>query len=156
MYYFLIITLFLLSFNFIGSKPVNAQTIIEQRPFNYGTLVVTRNDQVYSMRIQQNGSISPIDPELIQLGSVTAARFDFIGFAPNTSPTYSFVPTTLTGPGGNYFTLNNFEFPSQMSTDNSGNRLNRDAGSTISTSGNGLPYSDGTYTGTVLLTITYP
>lgn len=142
----------------IGFYPVksNAQTINEDRPFTYGTLVITDNSAVHTMRIRRNGNINPIDPELIQIGSADSARYDFLGFAPNTNPTYSFTPTTLTGPGGNFFTLTNFELPNNMTTNGAGNRNNRRAGSRINTSGNGLPYTDGLYTGTVLLTITYP
>lgn len=65
-----------------------AQTISEDRAFNYGTLVITDNTSVHTMRIRRNGNINPIDAELIQLGTVNSARFDFRGFTPNTNPTF--------------------------------------------------------------------
>lgn len=153
-FYFLIIVT--TCFAFLPVKQGKAQTINEDRPFTYGILVVTDNSSVHTMRIRRNGNINPIDPALIQLGTVNSAQYDFQGFAPNTSPTFSFTPTTLNGPGSNFFTLSDFEFPNAMNTNGAGNRNNRRVGSRISTSGNGLPYTDGLYTGTVLLNITYP
>ncbi len=125
--------------------------IIEERPFTYGTLVVTDNSAVYSMRVRRNGNINPIDPQLIQIGTVNSARFDFQGFPANTALIVTFTPTTVTGPGSNFFTITNFDLPGNMTTNGSGNRNNRNIGSTINTSGNGLPYTDGNYTGTILV-----
>lgn len=139
---------------FFATK-AQAQTINEDRPFTYGTLVVTDNSAVHSMRLRRNGNLWTIDPELIQIGTFNSARFDFRGFPGNTSLNATFTPTIVNGPGSNFFTLTNFQVPSNMTTNGAGNRNNRNIGSRINTSGNGLPYTDGLYTGTILLEITF-
>ena len=147
--------LILFTFLISAIHPSLSQTIIQNRPFNYGLITVNDNSSVRTMTIATNGTITnnPVHITIFQDGET--ARFSVTGFDASTQYSISIPDTTISynGTGPQYFDIVGMTIaPSVFITDTNGEG-SFTVGSTFRTSGNGSGYPQGSYTGNVLVTI---
>lgn len=126
--------------------------IIEQAPLDFGTIAITDNTAVRTLRVRYTGQIIR-DPEILLVIPGSPAEYLITGFPPSQSITVTI--TNLTGivfsPYANVlnekFTISNFDYISFGTTDASG-EFTFFVGAVLRTSGSGT-YEDNIYLGTM-------
>lgn len=131
--------------------------IVEQQQLNFGTFAIADNSVISSLIIPYNGQtpsisggiafISPGNPGIYRLESfpantaliisVTGSNLIYLGYHPTAEP----------------LQMNAFTHPT-LTTDSLGEAL-IELGATVNTTGSGVPYLDGPYTGDISITINW-
>lgn len=132
-----------------------SQTLIENRPFDYGLVTINSNAGAYSMTVATNGTITTNPTYITVFQDGVPARFTITGLEASTAYSINIPDTTMLydGSGPQFFDVINMTIsPSSFVTDSNGDGTFL-VGSTLRTSGNGSGYPQGTYTGSVLVTV---
>ncbi|MFT7356138.1 MAG: hypothetical protein ACI92T_003190 [Pseudoalteromonas distincta] len=125
-------------------------------PLSFGTIVVVKNAPDTSVTLSPNGSITSKNIHIMQVGQPAELLFE--GLAPRIQITVNDFasPTQFRRVnGGNEFTLSNLTFLPATVTTNAYGMATVKIGGQLTTSGNGLPYLDGSYSAIVEVTIDY-
>ena len=133
-----------------------AQTIDQQQPLTFGTFALRNNNASHLLRVQRTGVVNA-DAAYVLFVPPERGQFILAGFPPSTELTFVFTNATLTlngGGAGNSFTVQDFTPPASLTTNASGNATLR-FGASLYTSGSGINYADGNYSGDSQLTINY-
>lgn len=130
----------------------SAVTVVSETSMDFGTFVVKNNNSVAAFNLTKTSSYTA-DPEFIVVSDPTAGSMDLSGFPTNTSISITFDPTTLSGAGG-VFSISNFDVTSPRDS-GAGGLISFTYGARLSTSGTGTPYSDGSYSGTLNVIVSY-
>ncbi len=134
-----------------------AFTLTPLDAFDFGKLAVPSNSLVHSVIMSRNGGYTtPGQFILIEPGN--AGRYRLSGYPPSTPVTFSIPASPLfidSGPPSPELTVSAVSQQTPISTDLNG-ELIFSLGATLSSNGSGVAYGDGTYTGVVPLTVTYP
>lgn len=142
---------------YLCSSPVWAFTLTPLDGFDFGKLAIPSNSLVHSVIMSRNGGYTtPGQFILIEPGN--AGRYRLSGYPPSTPVTFSIPASPLlidSGPASPELTVSAVTQQTPISTDVNG-ELVFSLGATLSSNGSGVAYGDGTYSGTVPLTVTYP
>lgn len=137
------------------AAPVYAQVTTIQA-IEFGEFVSKRNDAQYDVTINTNGSYTFDSAGFIELTAPQEGIYDIGGFA-NNATIASVVVTQNTPLGSNpaaQFQMVNFQETHPATTDGSGvARIT--IGATARTSGDGNPYGDATYSGSIDITVNF-
>lgn len=138
----------------LGAAPAAAQTITEDTPFYFGRWVITDNTSNHTITVDANGSYSH-SPELIPLLNPQPGTYIVTGL-----PSFAVInnvmitpASTITGPGGQVFTMDNFTFICPNA--NFDGETNLTIGARARMSGNGQPYANGAYQGQLNVVIDF-
>ncbi len=134
---------------------VRAQTVQELEPLSFGTFVVTSNAAASTLTVPLNGAVSSTG-NLIVLVPGNRARYRVGGLPGNTIVGIDINSLPLFGatvPASQFCQITAFSHPLTVTTNASGEAIFF-VGATLSTSGNGVPYTDNTYTGMIDITAT--
>jgi hypothetical protein len=136
-------------------SPASAQTIVENQALTFGKIVMSDLNTVSTVTVNPAGSYT-VDPTTYIMEDPENGDYDLVGGPPSTAYTLTFPPAVgLVGPGVSNFTVDNFTIlPASLTTDLSGDVGFR-LGARLRSSGSGLPYSDGNYSGTIDINISY-
>ncbi len=148
------IKLFLILCLCLIGKAYAQVSVIE--PLNFGTIVVIKNMPDTAVTIFPNGSTTSKNIHIMQRGQPAELLFE--GYAPRIQITVSdfATPTQFRRVnGGNEFILSNLTFLPSTVVTNAYGMATVKIGGQLNTSGNGLPYLDGSYSATVEVTIAY-
>ncbi len=138
-----------------AAAPVSAQDVTEIVPLSYGEIALTSYSNVARITITGAGSIST-NSYVYLISQPTRGEYAVTGAPPNSA--YTITPplsVNVQGPGGRFFTLDNFEIsPALPVTD----ALGEDTfymGARLQSQGGGVIYMDGAYDGVVVLTLAF-
>ena len=139
----------------VFAPTVKAQAIVENQALTFGKIVMSDLNTASTVTVNPAGSFT-VDPTTYIMEDPENGDYDLVGGPPNTAYTLTFPPAVgLVGPGVSNFTVDNFTIlPASLTTDSSGDVGFR-LGARIRSSGSGLPYSDGNYSGTININISY-
>lgn len=128
-------------------------TVLE--PLNFGTIVVVKNIPGSSITLLPNGTSSATNIHLMQSGHPAELLIEGYGARVqlNISDMGVYSPLERVN-GRNKFTLNNIIYAPSIITNAYGMGILK-VGGQLSTSGNGQPYLDDSYSTTIELTISY-
>lgn len=148
----------IIALNFFGLlvvlPTVMAQvTSNEVSVLHFGTFIVKQNSTVSNLTVSRTGVVTAGSAFII-LSPPNRGTWFISGLPPSTTMNFSFTPATLSGPGGQTFTVSSFTPLTPLNTNPAGETA-AIFGATLSTSGSGTPYTDGSYTGSYDLIITY-
>ena len=142
---------------YLCSSSAWAFTLTPLDGFDFGKLAVPSNSLVHSVIMNRNGGYTtPGQFILVEPGN--AGRYRLSGYPPSTPVTFSIPATPLLiggGPASPELTVSAVTQQTSVYTDLNG-ELVFNLGATLSSNGSGVAYSDGTYTGVVPLTVTFP
>ena len=132
-----------------------AQTLVVTQDLTFGKIVMSDLLSVSTIVVNPAGSYT-VDPTTYLIEDPENGDYDLVGGPPSTVYTLTFPPAVgLVGPGVSNFTVDNFTtLPATLTTDSSGDVRFR-LGARLRSSGSGLPYSDGNYSGTININISY-
>lgn len=134
--------------------PVQAQTISRVQTIHFGTFAIKNNSAVHTLRVSRTNVVTA-DSAFALFTAPIRGEYDLAGFPSSTPFTVTISDATLnSGGGGEPFYLSNFTPGTGLTTDGAGNAEVR-FGATLATSGVGANYTDGTYSGTIDITIDY-
>lgn len=135
-------------------QQARAQSITEQVPLSFGRIAILSYVSVGRITINPGGGYST-NAEIAVIDPPVQGEYLVNGPA-STSYTITVSPSVnLVGPGGAFFTLDNFEVrPLTLTTDGTGADTFFLTGR-LQTQGGGMSYLDGSYNGTVSLTIAF-
>jgi hypothetical protein len=141
-------------FLYLITPPAHAAYITIQA-LDLGSWFIPNNSGVYTITINTDGTSSH-SPELTKVKGPTKGIYD-IGDLPVSTTILSIdvaqnTPMTF---GGSTFTLGSFQTSTNAPATDGAGRVTLTLGLTASTSGNGTPYPDGTYSGLVDVTINF-
>jgi hypothetical protein len=148
----------LLLFGLLAAAPRPAQaqvTITEVVPLSFGEIVITNFAIVARVTITATGGFTRTG-NVFFIQTPTRGRYDIAGAPPNTLYTVT-LPSlvTLTGPGGRTFRLDSFTVrPTTLRTTAAGTH-SFFIGGRLRTQTGGQVYGDGTYSGTVTVTVAF-
>lgn len=140
----------------VSVVPAIAQTVVIVQPLEFGSFTVNDNNAIHSLTVQRTGAVNA-DAGYTVVDNPVPAEWSLTGFPSFTELVIEVTDVTNIGKPssrGEYFTLTNFTPTPSLSTDNTGAATLR-FGATLLTSGVGLNYTDGTYSGTYDVTINY-
>lgn len=140
----------------VAAGSARAQSIQELDPLSFGSFLVQSNATVSTLTVALDGP--PLaSGSIIILASGAPGRYRIGGLAGNTTLTISITASPLLGPGlvSQYFELAAFDHPPTVITNALGQATFR-VGATLSTSGTNVPYTEGSYTGTIDIMIATP
>lgn len=137
----------------VGANPAQAQTITRVQTLSFGTFALRDNNAPHALRVSRTNVVTA-DSEFALFTAPTRGEYSMSGFPTDTPFTVSIPDTALTSGGGGSFDLGQFTPGSGLSTDSSGNADLR-FGATLTTSGTGGNYTDGSYSGTIDITVNY-
>lgn len=143
----------------MATKTVQAQTFDTLNDFEYGEIVVLKNDAQYDYTVgPQNSSPITFNPtEFTVLTGATRARFRLLNGPGNTALSVVVSATNVLkdGVGPEMFEITDLEIrPNNPQTNGAGRRVIR-IGSTLRTSGDGTFYYAGNYSGVVDVTVSW-
>ncbi len=146
-------------FLIISTSTAKAQVFQTLNDFNYGEIIVLKNDAQYDYTVgPQNSSPLTFDPsQFTVLTGAVRARFRLTGAPGNTALNISVSATDVLkdGVGPEMFEITDLEIrPNNPQTNGAGRRVIR-IGSTLRTSGDGTFYYGGSYTGMVDVTVSW-
>lgn len=136
--------------------PCFAQTITRVQPISFGMFVIKNNASAHNIQVSRTNSVTA-DSAFALFTNPVRGEYDLSGFPASTPFTVSFfaTPITVGGSGtGEAFTLGSFTPGTGLSTDSSGDAQLR-FGATLTTSGSGINYSNGSYQGELDITVNY-
>lgn len=145
-------SLIVMCFVFAGGQSAKAETITPVQELSFGTFALKNNSSRHLLRVARTGGITS-DSEYVVMTSPTPAEYSLSGFTPSTSVTVT-IPDTIITVGGGYFDVESFTPTPGLVTDSSGNATLR-FGASLYSSGVGSNYSDGTFTGSINITVNY-
>lgn len=138
-----------------AAPPARAQDINEVEPLSFGEIAIVSFASVARVSIEPGGSVNTNSNVFVggtpQRGeyAITNAPIDAI---------YTVVlpaSVALIGPGSAYFTLDDLEVRPNILRTNMSGEDNFFISGTISTQGGGMYYSDGSYDGTLMITVAF-
>lgn len=139
----------------VFSAPAQAQVVNEVQAFNFGTWVVTNNDNPRHITVATDGSYSN-SPELIMITPPLQGVYNVTGLPPGAAILSIIV--TMTQPMqagvGEEFTLDQFTVFNPPNADGLG-ELQVVIGARARTSGSDDPYNEATYNGELDLDINF-
>lgn len=141
----LILTLSLLSI------PSSAD-VISLTKLRFGKFIVAENNNKQSVTVNLDGSYN-FSSSLIMIDPPQRGEYQIHDLAPNSTLHLDVSQIQPLSATGNFFILKNFE-NFHTNSDNNG-VANLILGATAESSGNGLPYRDQTYSGTIQILISY-
>ncbi len=149
------ITIFIIVF-YLGhaSQDVRAAVTVDQA-LSFGTFLVMKNDAQYDITVNADGSSTYDAGAFVEIVAPQRGIYLFDGL--DSSRAIVSVDVTQGSPmigGGSFFQLVNFQEIHPPTTNGVG-EAQIFIGATARSSGNGTPYSDQTYLGTVDITINY-
>ena len=132
--------------------------IIENRALSFGTFGLRDNAGVYTYVLSPLGAITA-DFEIVVIDDGLPGDYTVSGFPVTTALTFNVLgssPLTLGGTGSRVpFPISNFTInPNPITTDGAGN-ASFTLGATLSTDGLGTMYSDGVFSDSVLIVVSF-
>ena len=137
----------------LAASPTFAQTITRVQTLSFGTFALRNNNAPHALRVSRTNVVTA-DSEFAIFTDPTRGEYSLSSFPTNTPFTVFIPDTTLTSGGGAQFDLGQFTPGSGLTTDGTGNADLR-FGATLTTSGTGGNYTDGSYSGTIDITVNY-
>ena len=134
--------------------PCMAQDIIELQAINFGNITPTTYGAVARVTIEVGGSYT--SNNVVVNTAPEQGWYQVTGAPTNSAYTIDLPPSvTLNGPGGAFFTLDNFEVrPLTLITDSSGEDTFFIT-ARMQTQGGGMTYPNGSYTGDITVTLNF-
>jgi hypothetical protein len=130
------------------------QSIDEIRQLTIGTIAIPHNRTSGSLTINYNGSTTEISP-VVLLVPGQPGRYKLTDFPPSTQISLSCLPSSLVNEGGDELLITACNHQEPLIT-NSNGTIFFDLGITLSTTGNGRSYLDGSYLGTLYISADIP
>jgi len=147
-----IMALCLTSFYLVA--PANA-VISEVQAINFGKFALQNNTSVHTYRVLPNGTINA-NVEYIRFFDGQEGQYNLSGYPATTALTILVTSGNLTtGAGGEQFSIGSWDTsPASLVTDASGEE-SFNLGATLSSSGSGTMYLDGTFNVNATITINF-
>ncbi len=139
-------------FLFIGHPSAWAQSITPVQELGFGTFALKNNSSRYLLRVSRLGVVTS-DSQFVILSPPTPAEYSLSGFTPSTLLVVTIPDSTITV-GGDSFDLESFTPTPGLTTDSSGNAVLR-FGASLYSSGLGANYTNGSFSGTINITVNY-
>jgi hypothetical protein len=135
----------------LACPDLQGEEIIELSPLSIGTIAIVDNQSVGRVSIGRDGSYSESGP-IVLLTPGSPGSYRLQGFSPSSMLSFSVISTALTPPGGSgaILEVTAFDYPGVVVTDAAG-ATNLTLGLELSTTGNGIGYTGGNYTGSITL-----
>ncbi|NQZ14283.1 MAG: DUF4402 domain-containing protein [Alphaproteobacteria bacterium] len=129
-----------------------AQTIVENRPLNFGRFALVDNGAPRTLQLLPSGLFTA-DPQYMFLIDPRAGNITVSGYPPATPLSVSISTTTLNNGGGASFnTISTFTDPAVITTDATG-EATFDIGATLRSDGGGSTHSNGNFNGSYTITV---
>lgn len=141
----------------MGASQACAQSVSQSRAMDFGRIALTSYAQVGTLVLDPDGSYTA-SPEIIVLDNPVPARFEGSGFPINTAATLVVTDgnATLGGGGtGQIFTVKDYVSSPPTLVTNGAGSLIFDLGATLRTEGDGNPYTDGSYTTDITVSLVF-
>ena len=135
-----------------ASQTAQAQTITENQPLRFGTIMLTDNNAPRQIQLLSNGNYNA-DPQIVFFTDPQLGNFTVTGYPPLKILNVTINLVDLTNGGTPVFSLSNsFTNPALIVTNLSGSAT-FDVGATLSSDGSGSGFTDGSYDGVYSITV---
>lgn len=140
---------------FAAASTAHAQDITEVEPLSFGEIAIVSFSSVARVSIEPGGSVNT-NSNVFVGGTPQRGEYALSG-APGDAIYTVVLPASivLTGQGGAFFTLDDLEVRPNILRTNVAGEDNFFISGTLSTQGGGMFYSDGTYDGTLMITVAF-
>lgn len=139
----------------ISASPSRAQDITEITPLSYGEIALTSYGNVARITITGSGSVNT-NAYVYLISQPARGEYTVTGAPPNSAYTITTPPSAdIQGPGGRYFTLDNFDISPALHVTNAAGEDTFYMGARLQSQGGGVVYMDGVYDGVVTLTLAF-